>query len=356
MRSVYIHIPFCNKICYYCDFCKFFYNDEWIDNYLDALENEIKNTYKNDEIYTLYIGGGTPSSLSIKHLKKLFKIINLLNLKKLKEFTIECNAEDISKEKLELFKENKVNRISIGIQTFNKRILKNIGREEKTNFKEKINLTKKYFDNINIDLMYAFFDESIEDLKKDINEFIKLDVPHISCYSLILSPNTRFYNKKSIDEELDFEMYKLIDNTLKNNGYNHYEVSNYSKKGYESKHNLVYWSNEEYYGFGVSAASYIDDKRITNTKNITGYMNGINSKEIEIINNEEKMKYEMILGLRKLKGVNKKEFFKKYNKDIYDAFDIKKLIDKKYLIDDGKNIFISDNNIYISNEILINFV
>lgn len=355
MKSVYIHIPFCSKICNYCDFCKFYYNKKWVNDYLASLEEEIQNEYKNEEIYTLYIGGGTPSCLDLKELERLFKLIKLFNLNELKEFTIECNVEDITEEKLKLFKKNQVNRISIGIQTFNKKLLKEIGRNG-AQIKEKINLTKKYFDNINIDLMYALFNESILDLKKDLKEFLNLKVPHISCYSLIIEPHTKFYNRKPIDEDLDYEMYNLINKTLKENNYEHYEVSNYSLKGFESKHNLVYWSNEEYYGFGVSASSYINNIRSTNTKNIISYMNGINSKEIEIINKEEKMKYEIILNLRKLKGINKKEFHNKYGVNIYKVFDIKKLIDNKYLIDDGNNIFINEKFIYISNEILINFI
>ncbi len=356
MKSVYIHIPFCRKICSYCDFCKFFYDKKWINNYLNCLENEIKETYKNEEIYTLYIGGGTPSSLSIDELKTLFDIIKVFNTNNLKEFTIECNVEDITDEKLKLLKENNVNRLSIGIQTFNKKILKEINREYNVDINEKINLAKKYFDNINVDLMYAFFDQSIDDLKEDLNKFISLNINHISCYSLIIEKNTKFYDKKEIDEELDYEMYKLVEKTLEKEGFIHYEVSNYAKKGFESKHNLVYWSNEEYYGFGLSSSSYINDERITNTKNLSAYLKGINKKEIEKLSTLDKMKYEMILGLRKLCGVNKKEFYNKYNKDIYEVFDIKNLINSNKLIDDGNNIFINKDYIYVSNEILINFI
>ena len=358
MKSVYIHIPFCTKICSYCDFCKFYYNKNWVEDYLNALENEIKNNYKNEEIRTIYIGGGTPSCLEISELERLFEILKIFKVEKLEEFTIECNVEDICEEKLELFKKNNVNRISVGVQTFNKEILKYINRNTRKDPTKQIQIAQKYFDNINVDLMYAFSNESLNDLENDLKEFLKLNVKHISCYSLILEEHTKFYNDniKPIDDELDFKMYEIINDKLEKNGYIHYEVSNYSKQGYESKHNLVYWNNEEYYGFGSGAAGYIKNKRYTNTRNILNYNKGINKNEEEILNKNDKMKYEMILGLRKMNGVNKKDFYRKYNADIYDAFELKNLIDRKYICDNGKNIYIDKKYIYLSNEILLNFI
>ena len=304
------------------------------------------------------MGGGTPSSLNIKELKKLFNILKNFNLEEDYEFTIECNIEDITKEKLELFKKNKVNRISVGIQTFNKKFLKQINRDKNVNVVKNINLVKKYFDNINVDLMYAFENETLSDLKKDIDEFLKLNINHISCYSLIIEKNTKFYNDDvhNIDEDLDYEMYKLITDTLKKNGFIHYEISNYSKDGYKSRHNLTYWNNNQYYGFGVSASGYIDNKKYTNKKNIVKYNMFENKKDEEILKKEDKMMYEMILNLRKMEGVNKKSFYDKYNKNIEDVFDIKKLLLDKYLIDDGDKIYINEKYLYISNEILINFI
>lgn len=358
MKSVYIHIPFCKNICSYCDFCKFLYNDKWIDEYLNAIEYEIRTNYNGEIIKTIYIGGGTPSSLDIKYLDRLFEIIKIFKVTNNFEFTIECNIEDITEEKLKVFKINNVNRISIGVQTFNLKFLNYIGRNSDIDIVEKIKLAKKYFSNINIDLMYALPNQTLEDLKEDLNKFIKLDVNHISCYSLILEEHTKFYsdNIENIDEELDYEMYKLINSTLEKNGYKHYEISNYAKDNYESRHNLVYWNNEEYYGFGVGAAGYINDIRYTNTKNIVKYNSLENKKEIENLNLEDKMKYEMILGLRKMTGVNKNIFYKKYNKHIEEVFNIEDLINKDYLIDDGENIYINEKYIYLSNEILINFI
>ena len=160
IKSCYIHIPFCKKICTYCDFCKFYYNEEWVKKYIDSLENEINLNYKGETLDTLYIGGGTPSSLDLISLEKLLKIINKFKLNKTYEFTIEFNPEDIIEEKLLLCKKYNVNRISIGIESFNKDNLKYLGRDY-LNFKEKIDLVKKYFDNINVDLIYGL---EIEDI------------------------------------------------------------------------------------------------------------------------------------------------------------------------------------------------
>lgn len=358
IKHAYIHIPFCKNICSYCDFSKMYYNSKWINLYLDALNNDIKENYKNEILDTIYIGGGTPSSLSIDELKKLFLIIKSLKLNTNYEFTIECNIEDITKEKLMLFKENKINRLSIGVQSFNDKILKYLGRKYNSKIiKEKIKLAKEYFDNINIDLIYAVNNETIDDLKNDLKEFLKLDISHISCYSLIIEKNTILYNKneKYIDEDLDRLMYDEINKTLSKK-YNHYEISNYYKKGYESKHNLCYWNNKEYYGFGLSAASYINDKRMINTRNFNKYINGITEKEIEKLSIDDKIKYELILGFRKIKGINKKDFLKKYNIDIHELYNIKGLLEKGYLNEDKENIFIANEYIYVSNDILVNFI
>lgn len=358
VKSVYIHIPFCKNICTYCDFCKMYYNENWIDKYLESLDNEIKENYKNEKISTLYLGGGTPSCLPIIYLKKLFKIIDKINLDNNYEFTIECNIEDITEEKLKLFTLNKVNRLSIGIQSFNNKILKYLGRNYNSDIiDKKIKLAKKYFDNINIDLIYAVKNQTIKDLNDDIDRFLKLDISHISCYSLMIENNTILSNnnEKYIDEDLDRNMYDLICGKLKEK-YNHYEISNFAKKGYESKHNLSYWNNNEYYGFGLSASGYINDIRYTNTKNLSKYVLNIYDRNIEKVSKEDKMKYEIILGFRKLDGIDKKDFYKKYNKRLEDDRIIKDFINKGILFCDDKKIYINEEYIYVSNQILTNFV
>ena len=359
MKSVYIHIPFCNKICSYCDFTKIYYNKKYINKYLDVLEYEIKKSYKNEIINTIYIGGGTPTSLDLDELRKLFNIIKIFKLNTNYEFTIECNIESLSKEKLDLFKKNNVNRLSIGIETFNDKFLKYLNRNHKKNqVFDIIEYAKELFDNINIDLIYGIKNESLDDLKYDIDNFLKLDINHISTYSLIIEPHTKLYinNEQNIDEELDYKMYEYICKKLKEYGYIHYEVSNFAKPGYESIHNLTYWNNQEYYGFGLGASGFIDNIRYTNTKNIEKYLNKEFISEKEIMNLKTNMENEMILGLRKLKGVNIKEFNQKYNHDIEDVFNIKKLIEDKKLIIKNDYIYINPKYIYLSNDILINFI
>ena len=356
--SIYIHIPFCKHICSYCDFCKFLYNEKWVAVYLDALKKEIKDRYMDDEIKTLYIGGGTPSSLNIRELKKLFKIIELFKLENLEEFTFECNVEDINIELLNILKENKVNRLSIGIESFNSKKLEYM--ERTANFKDaqaKIKLCRDFgFNNINLDLMYAMPGETIKDLNKDLNMFLKLHPEHISTYSLIIEDHTKLANAHAeyISDELDYEMFKLIEKKLKN--YEHYEISNFGLKGYESKHNLVYWNNEEYYGFGLGASGYVDNTRYTNTKNLKKYLLGEYVSEQEIISKKNKMDYEIMLGLRKLSGINILEFKKKYDEDIESVYNLEPLYKNKDLIKKKGFIYINPIKIYVMNEILLKII
>lgn len=358
INNCYIHIPFCKNICSYCDFCKLFYNEKLVDQYLEQLEKEISNIYRKEELKTIYIGGGTPSCLNMKQLNKLFSITKKLRVSKDVEFSIECNFDSINKEKLLLFKENGVNRLSFGLESTIDKNLKLLNREENcSRVKEIISYCRELgFKNINIDLMYAIPDETTKDLERDLNFILSLNVEHISTYSLIIEEHTKLYINqiKTIKEELDYEMYKIICNKLKN--YHHYEISNFSKYGYESRHNMCYWKNKNYYGFGLGASSYIDNKRINNTRSITKYLQNKTILDMEILNKSDIMSYEMILGLRMLNGVNKESFYKKYNKDIYEVFDIKGLISKELLIDDGINIYIPLDKMYISNEILVNFI
>ena len=360
MKSCYIHIPFCDNICTYCDFCKLKYNEDWVNRYLDSLENEIRNYYKGEKIRTLYIGGGTPSVLNIDELNRLFEIISLLNLEELEEYTFECNIESITNEKLILLKKNNVNRLSIGVQTFNPKFIKLLGRNHSVDeVFDKIEMAKMIgFNNINVDIMYALPNETMEDLESDVDNILKLNVEHISCYSLMIEENTKLFidKVKPIDEDIDYEMFKYIEKRLNNREYIHYEVSNYSKKGYESKHNLTYWNNDYYYGFGLSSSGYLDNYRYDNTRNLNKYLNHDYIDNITKISEDDRLKYELILGFRKLNGINKKKFEEKFNKSIYEVPNINELLSNGMLVEDEDNIFISDEWIYKSNEILMRFV
>lgn len=360
MISVYIHIPFCHSICSYCDFCKLYYDKKMVTNYLDALEKEIKSTYRGEQVRTIYIGGGTPSSLDIDELNKLFSILDIFDKSQLEEYTIECNIENVTEEKLKLFKEANINRLSIGVQTFNDKLLKMLERNhnKETVFSVVEKAKSLGFDNINLDLIYGINGETLDDLKSDVEMYLKLGVSHVSLYSLIIEPHTKLYIKKidEIDEDLNSTMYDYINKTLKDSGYIHYEISNYAKPGYESKHNLVYWHNEHYYGFGLGAASFIDNSRYENTRNLTSYLSGIYKISDNILSDKEMMENEMILGLRLTSGVDKNVFYKKYHKKIEDVFNVREMIDKQMLIDTDDSLYIPENKLFISNEVLIEFI
>ena len=357
MKSMYIHIPFCKSICSYCDFSKILYNENMVGKYLKALEEEIDDRYNEEEIETLYIGGGTPSSLNINELKSLFNIVNKINLNYLKEFTFECNINDITKELISILVKNNVNRLSIGVESFNKEKLEFMERNAEFNdVKEKINMIRELgISNINIDLMYGIPGESLKVLKNDIKLILKLKPTHISTYSLILEDNTKLSikNEMNIDEDLELIMYNYIRSKLKRRKYTHYEISNFALNGYESLHNLSYWNNLEYYGFGLGAHGYIDGIRYENTKNIEKYFANKFVSTEEILSIHEKKDNEIMLGLRKIDGINIDEYYKKYNSNIQDDYPIKPLIKNKELIYKDRHIFINPDKLYVMNEILL---
>ena len=352
--SIYIHIPFCSSICTYCDFCKLLKNEKWINQYLDALAQEIKEKYKKEKVKTIYIGGGTPSSLSLENLKKLFNILKTFNLDSQCEITFETNSEDLTIEKINFLKK-RINRLSIGIQTFDKNIIKTLNR--KLNI-DNVKLAFKNFDNINIDLMYGFQNQNIEKLKQDLKEIIKLNPKHISTYCLIIEPNTKLYidNYIPIDDDKERQMYDLIVETLKENNYIQYELSNFSKKSYESKHNLTYWNNDNYYGFGLGASGYINNVRYENTRSLTEYLKGNYILEKHELSLEETIQNEFILGLRKIEGINKEKFYHKYKINIKNILPVQKLLSQKILLENETNIYINKEYLYTSNEVLLNFI
>lgn len=357
VSSLYIHIPFCQSICSYCDFCKLLYNKKMVINYLEVLENEIKSTYQGEELKTIYIGGGTPSALDIEELEHLLKIVSKLNKSSNIEYTIEGNFESTTEEKLLLYKKYGINRLSFGLEST---ISKNLDFLERRIDKSQVEQIFKRarnlgFKNINVDLMYALPDETKEDLINDLNYLLKLNVEHISTYSLMIEPHTKLSIKKAknIDEDLDYEMYELICNRLHKNNYQHYEISNFSKKGFESKHNLCYWNNQEYYGFGLGASSYINNQRITNTRSLNKYLQGQFHKEVDELSTEDTIEYEIMLNLRKSTGINLKEFEEKYHRDLKEFSNYQSLISEELLKVDSKFLFIPENKWYISNEIIL---
>ena len=360
LDAVYIHIPFCNYICAYCDFCKVFYNKEYVSKYLDALEKEIKVNYKGQVITSLYIGGGTPSSLSIDELKKLFNIISVFNLSKDCEITMEANADSLSLDKIKLLKDFGVNRVSLGVETINENLQDILERRTSKDVVIKCinNLKNIGITNINVDLIYAIEGETLNDLKKDIDFLLSLDVPHISTYSLIIEDNTKLKINgiKNIDKSIDREMYDMISSILKNNNYIHYEISNFSKEGYLSKHNLKYWYNLEYYGFGVGASSYIDNIRYSNTRSITNYIGGKNIIDKDIVTIKDKIFYEIMLGFRTNMGINKNNFKNKYNINIEEIFNYKLLVKNNILEETSNYLKVREEYFYVLDEVILKFL
>lgn len=333
-----------------------YYNDLFFNTYYEKLlkEVDIYQDYLNNTFKTIYIGGGSPSSIGINNLEKILKVLDLKKEEDY-EFTVELMPLDITEELLLLLKKYHVNRISIGVETVNPKYQKLIKRiVKKEVLTDKINLAKKYFDNINLDLICAFKDETLEEVDEDINYLLSFDVEHISTYSLILENNTylKYVNYQEIDDSLSSQMYFYIKEKLEKYGYNHYEISNYAKEK-PSRHNLVYWNNEEYLGLGLSASGYIENIRYTNTRNLDKYPF---VKEEEYLNNKDKMTYFMILGLRKIEGISIKKFKELFNKDIYEVYDIKDLLNKNYLILKDDNLSINPKYLYVSNSILEHFV
>lgn len=356
---IYIHIPFCNQICSYCDFPKLLYNKKYINTYLDSLEEEIKTRYKNELVTSIFIGGGTPTSLDYQELERLLSITNIFNKDKNIEFTIESNVESLDLNKIKLLKSYNINRVSLGVQSFNNNILKSLNRNhtKQTVLNLITNLKENNIFNISIDLIYGV-NPDLTIIKEDLNDFLKLDIPHLSYYSLIIEKHTILAINKTryIDEEIEYQMYKYIETTLTSNGYIHYETSNYSKDNYYSKHNLNYWDNGEYYGFGLGAVSYLNNYRISNTKSLTKYLknNFLSNRIYE--DKSTRISNTLILGLRKIKGINIIKFKKKYNLDITTLYNIKDLIKEDKLILSNNHLYINPKYYYLSNEILMNLI
>ncbi len=356
ISSLYVHIPFCQNICSYCDFCKMYYQKKEILPYLRALEEELNQVYQNETIKTIYIGGGTPSCLSVEELEVLFKILEKVKKSPQVEYTIECNFDSVTKEKLELFKRVGVNRLSFGLETTHSRFEDYLGRKIDSNkAKEILSDAKKIgFQNINVDLMYAFKGETLEEVEEDIDFILSLDVSHISTYSLIIEKNTilGIQKEKEISSDLDHQMYQLICKKLKEHGYIHYEISNFAFQGAFSSHNLTYWHNQYYYGIGLGAASYLPEKRILNTRSLSKYKKGQRIIEVENLTTKDQMIYELILNLRLLEGLDLDDFYRKFHTRLEENFPYQKLVNRGMLVIEENHLKIKEDLLYVSNYIL----
>ncbi len=382
--GIYVHIPFCKRKCFYCDFASYDNKQEKINEYVDILLNEIEDTKNNlslDHIVsTIYFGGGTPSFIESKYIKSILeKIEKSFNVSKDAEITIEVNPATVTEEKLKTYQMCNINRLSIGLQTTNDTLLKTIGRlHTYSEFLSTYNLARKVgFTNINVDLIFGLPNQTLKDVENDLENIIELNPEHISTYSLIIEEDTKLSKMlKVVDindakerkeetvlklppEDIERKMYWRIKNTLEKNGYKHYEISNFAKKGYESKHNLNCWNQKEYLGFGVAASSYIDNVRYSNKKSLSEYMFNFKNKNIEEKQErEEKLKEYMMIGLRKIDGVSISEFEKNFslNPLMYFRFEISKLSDQGLLEVDLDNIKLTKKGIDFANIVWEEFV
>ncbi len=336
VKSLYIHIPFCTQICHYCDFNKFFIQNQPVDGYIQSLltEMDLYNLSHNEPLSTVFIGGGTPSALEPRQLEQLlFSMKEKVKLAPGYEYTVEANPGDLSKEKLKIMKEAGVNRLSLGVQSFNEELLKKIGRAHNVkDVYETIDMAREEgFENISIDLIYSLPGQTLSDLEDTIDRALQLNLPHFSAYSLIIEPKTVFYimlNKGKLSlpgEDAEATMYEYVMKRLVEAGYDQYEISNFAKTGFESRHNLVYWNNEEYYGLGAGAHGYLEAVRYNNHGPLKKYMNAIQDGKKPIIeqvavSRKEQMEEEMFLGLRKMEGVSLKHFEERFSVNINDVF------------------------------------
>lgn len=358
--AMYVHIPFCKSICSYCDFTKVFYSFLYEDKYLKSLFNEIKEA-KPNLCKTIYIGGGTPSVLSNEGLEKLLSFISLY-LDKDNEFTIEINPETIDEEKVKLFVKYGINRVSIGVESFNEEILNILGRKHSLNdVKECVRLLNKYgLDNYSFDFIYGVRGLTFEHIKYDFSCIDELNPKHLSFYSLILENHTclKVNNYKEEEEDVVVDQYDFIHKELSNRGYCQYEVSNYCKKGYESKHNLIYWKDKNYYGFGLGASGYINNIRYTNTKNLTKYMSGNNKRIEEEVSIQEEKEEFLMLGLRLNEGVSISEYKKRFNEDLFEFKnkEIKELLNQKLIKISGDRLFTTYQGMLLLDMVIIKLI
>jgi len=375
VKAAYIHIPFCEHICHYCDFNKVFLKGQPVDEYLDALEEEIRLTLEKhpaEPLHSIFVGGGTPTSLSEKQLQRLlFSIKKYLPLEQDAEFTFEANPGDLSDEKFRVLFEGGVNRLSFGVQTFDNQLLKAIGRTHRAkDVLTSIEKAKKVgFENISVDLIYSLPNQTLDGFKETLQTALSLDIQHYSGYSLIIEPKTVFYNQMRKGklpvpgEDAEAEMYSLLMEQMQLAGFQQYEISNFAIPGYESKHNLTYWNNEEYYGFGAGSHSYVAGERIANHGPLKKYMDPIwngtlPSHNIHKVENNEKWEEEMFLGLRKIEGISVDHFIQKFGVDPLSLFkeEIDSLQSRDLIILQDDKIALTKKGRFLGNEVFQSFI
>ncbi len=377
--GIYIHIPFCKQKCYYCDFISYTNKEKKIDEYINCIIKEL-NSYEieNYNVTTIYIGGGTPSFIDCTYIKEIMKVLkdklvhNQTNWEDI-EITIEVNPGTVTLQKLKCYIEAGINRISIGLQTTNDKLLEQIGRiHTYEEFLDAYKMARKVgFKNINIDFILGLPNQTIQDLKDTIEKAVQLNPEHISVYSLIVEENTKIEKLinegklKLPEEELERQMYWYVKNKLELNGYNHYEISNFAKKGKESRHNKNCWEQKQYIGIGAAAHSYLNNERYSNIENLESYIKNIELGNIEknkivheIQNIEDAKKEYMILGFRKIEGISINRFKEKFGENPIYVFrkELEKLVTDGLIEIDLDKIKLTNKGLDLANLAFEEFV
>lgn len=355
--SLYVHIPFCTHLCHYCDFPKLIYQKTWVFPYLQALKKEIDSSTIG-QLSTLYIGGGTPTSLDLEQLETL--LIMLAPYQNgVKEYTVEANVENIDLAKLTLLKKYGVNRLSIGVQSFNDVTLQAIGRHHsRTDALTTIDLAlTEGFTNLNVDLIYGLPTQTLADVKRDVATIISLKIPHVSLYSLTVNPMSKFGvdGVEEVDQDTSADMYEAILNALRAAGYERYEVSNFALPGYRSQHNQVYWRNQHYYGVGLGASGYIAHTRYTNTRNYKKYISGDWRLDVETLSQDDEEKYYLLTNLRLADGIDRADYTKRFNTNFLEKYQdsIAKLTKYHLLTYDENRLRATDEGLLKLNYVLL---
>ncbi|MGX7350925.1 radical SAM family heme chaperone HemW [Enterococcus canis] len=373
--SAYVHIPFCEHICYYCDFNKVFLEGQPVDAYIEMLLRETELTFAahpTNELETLYIGGGTPTSLSAKQLDRLLSgLRERLPFDDRNEFTVEANPGDLTPEKLAVMQNYGVNRLSMGVQTFDDVLLKKIGRKHNAQdvYDTMAFLEKAAFENVSIDLIYALPGQTLASFRDTLQRAIELDLPHYSLYSLILENKTMFMNwvrqgrLELPDQDVEGQMFEETIQAMAVGGRYQYEVSNFALPGKESQHNLVYWNNEHYYGLGAGASGYVNGTRYRNHGPIQHYLKPLEAGLLPILETEKltlnnQMEEEMFLGLRKRTGVSKQRFFEKFQRELNSVYEpaLRRLEAEGLLVEDATSVRLTEKGLFIGNEVFEAFL
>lgn len=376
MRGMYIHIPFCHQICHYCDFNKVFFKNQPVDAYIESIGNELSILQSEgisfNELETVFLGGGTPTSLSEAQLDRLLEIIQEhVDVNRLKEFTTEANPDELTTGKMAVLQNGGVDRLSIGVQSFDPDLLKKIGRTHGPQDAVRVIKSARQagFENVSIDLIYGLPGQTLNQWQQTLEQTAALDLPHTSGYSLIIEPKTVFYNLMNKGklplpgEDLEARMFEMLIDSMERQNKKQYEISNFAMPGFESLHNLIYWENENYAGVGAGAHGYVMDRRYSNIGPLAKYMAKTSARErplqqFHTVTETERMEEEMFLGLRKLDGVSVTAFERKFGKSMNEIYGSKldKLMDNGLLERQGDSVKLTRRGIFRGNDVFQQFL